>query len=147
GGGMGGGMMGQTSQKSLETIVARAQYGFASVERALKGADPKGGKNGVMTKLTATDEKTVEAKTRATSALEEFKSTNELIEKGPQTPAGGMMGMGMGSGMMGGTMGGMAAMGAQKKGSVTIRVDAASLKDHLLEKKNRYNEIMGIDSF
>lgn len=133
-GGMGGGMSGSIqNEKSMEAIVARVQYGFESIQLAIKGK--KDGGAGVMSKFDANDEKQAETATMLQSALDEFQSTNEFIENGP-TNAGGMMG-GM-TGGMSGMMGG---------GTSNIKVDASSMKDHLLEKRMKFDDLLGIDSY
>lgn len=140
-GGMMGGAVGQQSQKSLETIVAHVQYGFQSVQEAIEGAD---GKSGVVAKLTAADEATKEAKTNLEFVVKEIEATAKFIAEGPEN--GGMNAMMGGMGSSGGMYGGgMNARGG--KGAATIAVDSATLKDWLLEKKNGFNEILGIDSF
>ncbi|MBQ9813088.1 MAG: hypothetical protein IJM54_07210 [Thermoguttaceae bacterium] len=134
-GGMGGGMTGSIqNQKSMEAIVARVQYGFECIQTAIKGK--KDGGPGVLAKLDANDEKQAEVAQMLKDALDEFKSTNEFIEEGPKN--GGGMGMGMTGGMMGDYG---AAAGSN------IKVGANDMKDHLLEKKLKFNELLGIDSY
>ena len=65
--------------------------------------------------------------------LDEFDEMNKFIKEGSQTAGMDMMGGGMGMGM-----------GAT---SENVAVDANSLKDHLLEKKIKFNELLGIDSY
>lgn len=133
-GGMGGGMSGTIQNaKSMEAIVARIQYGFDSIQRAIKGV--KNGGSGVQAKLSDSDEAQKAMKETLTKALDEFAEMNTFIKEGPSS-SGGMMDMG-GSGMMSG-------MGT---GSANVNVDANSLKDHLLEKKIKFNELLGIDSY
>lgn len=139
-GGMMGGAVGQQSQKSLETVVARVQYGFESIQEAIEGSD---GKSGVVAKLTADDEATKEAKANLTTVVEEIEATVKFIAEGPKD--GGMAG-GMG-GMYGGASSGMyGGMNARGGKGAKIAVDSATLKDWLLEKKNGFNEILGVDS-
>ena len=46
--------------------------------------------------------------------------------------------------MMGGMMTGMNDMGASGSG---LKVDANSMKDHLLAKKIKFNELIGVESY
>ena len=131
GGGMGGGIQ---NQKTMEAIVARVQYGFECIQTAIKGK--KDGGEGVLAKLDANDEKQADSAKMLKDALDEFKSTNEFIAEGPKN-GGNMMSMGVSMDM---GYGG-AAMGSN------IKVDASSMKDHLLEKKLKFNELLGIDSY
>lgn len=140
GGGLAGGMGGMSgsiqNRKSMEAIVARVQYGFESVQLAIKGK--KDGGSGVKAMLNADDEKQAENIEMLDAALEEIDSTNVFVQEGPKNGANAMMG-GMGGGMGGGMDMGM--------GGSTLNVDAGSMKDHLLEKKLKYNELLGIDSY
>jgi len=141
-GGMSGGMGGGTiqNQKSLEAMVARVQYGFDCIQCAVKGTT-KG--LGIMDKLSDSDEAQKEMKNTLKDLLEEFKSTNEFVEEGPKNMGG--MG-GMSGGMTSGGMTG-ASMGGKKGGSAVIMVDASSMKDHLLEKKIKFSEMLGINAY
>ena len=158
GGGMGG-MSGQQSQKSLEAMVARVQYGFDSVQAAIKGVD---GGSGLLVVLGGTvekkpggkkapaeevkidpEDKVAVAREMLNSVLEEIQNTNKFIAEGPQNQAG-MMGM----------MGGAASAGMQMQGgrggrggATVIMVDSSSMKDHLLQQKLRYNALLGVDSY
>lgn len=154
GGAMGGGMGGQQSQKSLEAMVARVQYGFDSVQAAIKGVDggsgllvvlggavekKPGGKKAAAEEVKIDPEdKVAVARQMLNDVLQEFQNTNKFIAEGPQNQAG-MMGMG---GNMGGAMmqGGRGAAGG-------VMVDSASMKDHLLQQKLRFNALLGVDSF
>ncbi len=130
-GGMGGGMSGSIqNQKSMEAIVARVQYGFQCIKTAIEGENKKEGL-GILPKLDEKDEKQKAFVQALKEAIEEFKKTDEFIETGPKT---GGMGMGM-SGGMGGDMYGAAA------GS-NIKVGANDMKDHLLERKLAFNELL-----
>jgi hypothetical protein len=152
-GGATGGMGGQQSQKSLEAMVARVQYGFDSVQVAIKGVD---GGSGLMVALGGAvekksggkkqpaeevkidpEDKAAVARVMLNDVLTEIQNTNKFIAEGPQNQAGMMMGAGgaMNAGAMGqGGMGG-------------VRVDSASMKDHLLQQKLRFNALLGVDSF
>ncbi|MBR4833563.1 MAG: hypothetical protein IKU86_04405 [Thermoguttaceae bacterium] len=140
-GGMSGGAMGggQQSQKSLEAMVARVQHGFGAVQSAIKGVN---GGSGVLAVLDEKDEKAAAAKETLNGVLEEIKNTNQFIVEGPKNQAG-MMGMG---GAMNAGYGAQGGRGG-KKGAFVIMVDSASMKDHLLQQKLRYNEFLGVDSF
>ncbi|MBP5621144.1 MAG: hypothetical protein J6X44_03930 [Thermoguttaceae bacterium] len=134
-GGMGGGMTGSIqNQKTMEAIVARVQYGFECIQTAIKGK--KDGGPGVLAKIDANDEKQAEVAQMLKDTLDEFKSTNEFIETGPKN--GGLMG-----GMTGGMTGDMYGAAAGSN----IKVGASDMKDHLLEKKLKFNELLGIDSY
>ncbi len=135
GGGMGGGTI--QNQKSLEAMVARVQYGFDCIQCAVKGST-KG--LGIMEKLSDSDQAQKDMKDTLKNLLDEFKSTNEFIEEGPKVSSG-MSGMTGGSaGMYGGASGG-------KGKSAVIMVDASSMKDHLLEKKIKFSELLGINAY
>ena len=154
GGAMGGGMGGQQSQKSLEAMVARVQYGFDSVQAAIKGVDggsgllvvlggsveKKGGKKQPAEEVKVDPEdKVAVARVMLNDVLTEIQNTNKFIAEGPQNQAG-MMGMGA-SGMGGAaTQGGRGGVGG-------VMVDSASMKDHLLQQKLRFNALLGVDSF
>ncbi len=155
GGAMGGGMGGQQSQKSLEAMVARVQYGFDSVQAAIKGVDggsgllvvlggtveKKGGKKASAEEVKVDPEdKVAVARAMLNDVLTEIQNTNKFIAEGPQNQAG-MMGMGAG-GMMN-----AAAMQSGRGGAVGVMVDSASMKDHLLQQKLRFNALLGVDSF
>ena len=132
-GGMGGGMGGTIqNQKSMETIVARVQYGFECIQLAIKGV--KNGGSGVKAKLDPNDEKQADTIAMLDDTLKEFEDTNKFIAEGPKN----------GGGMMGGMMTGMNDMGAS--GS-SLKVDANSMKDHLLAKKIKFNELIGVESY
>ena len=132
-GGMGGGMGGTIqNQKSMETIVARVQYGFECIQQAIKGV--KNGGSGVKAKLDPNDEKQADTIAMLDDTLKEFEDTNKFIAEGPKN----------GGGMMGGMMTGMNDMGAS--GS-SLKVDANSMKDHLLAKKIMFNELIGVESY
>ena len=138
GGGMGGGMNGTIqNQKSMEAIVARVQYGFECIRRAISGSVKvkKGETNafGILSKFDEKDEKQAETIQMLKDALTEFESTNTFVKEGPKSANayGGMTGM-TGMGMT---------------GYSTLNVDANSMKDHLLEKKIRFNELLGINSY
>ena len=132
-GGMGGGMGGTIqNQKSMETIVARVQYGFECIQQAIKGV--KNGGSGVKAKLDPNDEKQADTIAMLDDTLKEFEDTNKFIAEGPKN----------GGGMMGGMMTGMNDMGAS--GS-SLKVDANSMKDHLLAKKIKFNELIGVESY
>ncbi len=134
-GGMSGGMggMGGTiqNQKSMETIVARVQYGFECIQRAIKGV--KNGGSGVKAKLDPNDEKQADTIAMLDDTLKEFEDTNKFIAEGPKN--GGSMMTGMT---------GMTDMGASGSG---LKVDANSMKDHLLAKKIKFNELIGVESY
>lgn len=138
-GGMGGGMGGTIqNQKSMEAIVARIQYGFECIQIGIKGK--KSGGSGVLGKLDANDEAQAEVVEMLNDALDEIAGTNKFIAEGPTTS----------SGMFGGTsgMGGMGGMTDMYGGmSSNIKVDASSMKDHLLEKRINFNQLLGIDSY
>ncbi len=138
-GGMGGGMGGTIqNQKSMEAIVARIQYGFECIQIGIKGK--KSGGCGVLGKLDANDEAQAEVVEMLNDALDEIAGTNKFIAEGPTTS----------SGMFGGTsgMGGMGGMTDMYGGmSSNIKVDASSMKDHLLEKRINFNQLLGIDSY
>lgn len=155
GGAMGGGMGGQQSQKSLEAMVARVQYGFDSVQAAIKGVD---GGSGLIVALGGTvekksggkkanaeevkvdpEDKAAVARVMLNDVLTEIQNTNKFIAEGPQNQAG-MMGMGAGGMMNAGMQGGRGGMGGPM-------VDSASMKDHLLQQKLRFNALLGVDSF
>ncbi len=155
GGGATGGMGGQQSQKSLEAMVARVQYGFDSVQAAIKGVD---GGSGLIVALGGTvekksggkkanaeeakvdpEDKAAVARVMLNDVLTEIQNTNKFIAEGPQNQAG-MMGMGAG-GMMN------AAMQGGRGGAAGVMVDSASMKDHLLQQKLRFNALLGVDSF
>lgn len=153
GGAMGGGMGGQQSQKSLEAMVARVQYGFDSVQAAIKGVDggsgllvvlggapekKPGGKKASAEEVVDPEDKVAVARVLLNDVLQEFQNTNKFIAEGPQNQAG-MMGMG-------GNMGG-AAMQGGRGGAGGVMVDSASMKDHLLQQKLRFNALLGVDSF
>ena len=156
GGAMGGGMGGQQSQKSLEAMVARVQYGFDSVQAAIKGVDggsgllvvlggapekkPGGKKAPVEEVKIDPEDKVAVARVMLNDVLAEIQNTNKFIAEGPQNQAG-MMGMGAG-GMMN-----AAAMQGGRGGAVGVMVDSASMKDHLLQQKLRFNALLGVDSF
>ncbi|MBQ4203503.1 MAG: hypothetical protein II655_07365, partial [Thermoguttaceae bacterium] len=111
-GGMGGGMGGTIqNQKSMETIVARVQYGFECIQLAIKGV--KNGGSGVKAKLDPNDEKQADTIAMLDDTLKEFEDTNKFIAEGPKN----------GGGMMGGMMTGMNDMGASGSG---LKVDANS---------------------
>lgn len=131
GGGMGGGMSGTIQNaKSMEAVVARIQYGFDCIQRAIKGV--KNGGTGVQAKLSDSDEAQAAMKETLGKALAEFDEMNTFIKEGPSTSGGmGMMDMSVGMG----------------SSSANVNVDANSLKDHLLEKKIKFNELLGIDSY
>ena len=132
-GGMGGGMGGTIqNQKSMETIVARVQYGFECIQLAIKGV--KNGGSGVKAKLDPNDEKQADTIAMLDDTLKEFEDTNKFIAEGPKN----------GGGMMGGMMTGMNDMSAS--GS-SLKVDANSMKDHLLAKKIKFNELIGVESY
>ena len=134
-GGMSGGMggMGGTiqNQKSMETIVARVQYGFECIQRAIKGV--KNGGSGVKAKLDPNDEKQADTIAMLDDTLKEFEDTNKFIAEGPKNGGGMMTGMT-----------GMTDMGASGSG---LKVDANSMKDHLLAKKIKFNELIGVESY
>ena len=139
GGGMGGGTI--QNQKSLEAMVARVQYGFDCIQCAVKGST-KG--LGIMEKLSDSDQAQKDMKDTLKNLLDEFKSTNEFIEEGPKYSSG-MSGM---TGGMAGGSGGMYGGASGGKGkSVVIMVDASSMKDHLLEKKIKFSEMLGINAY
>ena len=159
GGAMGGGMGGQQSQKSLEAMVARVQYGFDSVQAAIKGVEggsgllvvlggsvekKPGGKKAAAEEVKVDPEdKVAVAREMLNSVLEEIKNTNQFIAEGPQNQAG-MMGMGGAAAsaqmqMQGGRGG--------RGGATVIMVDSNSMKDHLLQQKLRFNALLGVDSF
>ena len=158
GGAMGGGMGGQQSQKSLEAMVARVQYGFDSVQAAIKGVDggsgllvvlggsveKKGGKKASPEEAKIDPEdKVAVAREMLNDVLEEIQNTNKFIAEGPQNPTG-MMGAGAGGMMNAAAMqGGRGGRG----GATVIMVDSASMKDHLLQQKLRFNALLGVDSF
>ncbi len=143
-GGMTGGAAGggQQSQKSLEAMVARVQHGFGAVQLAIKGVD---GGSGVLAVLDEKDEKAAAAKETLDGVLTEIQNTNQFIVEGPKNQAA-MAGMGA---MGGAASAGYAAQGGGrgKKNAFVIMVDSASMKDHLLQQKLRYNEFLGVDSF
>jgi len=159
GGGMGG-MSGQQSQKSLEAMVARVQYGFDSVQAAIKGVDggsgllvvlggavekKPGGKKAPAEEVKIDPEdKVAVAREMLNSVLEEIKNTNQFIAEGPQNPAG-MMGMG-GAGAYA-AMQMQGGRGGRGGGATVIMVDSSSMKDHLLQQKLRYNALLGVDSY
>lgn len=139
GGGMGSGMggMGGTSGsiqnvKSLEAVAGRVEYGFDCIQRAVKGVKNQG--EGVAAKLDDNAEDQKEMKENLTKMLDEFEEMTTFIKEGSQSNSFGM----------GGMTGGMGGMGAT---SENVAVDANSLKDHLLEKKIKFNELLGIDSY
>ena len=137
GGGLSGGGMGGTIQnvKSLEAIAGRIEYGFDCIQHAVKG-DKKTAAKGVSASLDESKEDQKEMQDNLKTLLDEFEEMQTFIKEGaPQS--GGMMGM---TGGMGGGMG----MGAT---SENVAVDANQLKDHLLEKKIKFNELLGIDSY
>ncbi len=133
---MGGGMGGSTGNiqnvKSLEAIAGRIEYGFDCISRAVKGVKNSG--EGVSAKLDEAKEDQKEMKDNLKSLVEEFEQTATFIKEGASS-TGGMDMMGMGGGM---------GMGAT---SANVAVDANSLKDHLLQKKIKFNELLGIDSY
>ena len=132
-GGLGGGMGGTIqNQKSLEAIVARIQYGFDSIRRAVSGV--KNGGTGIQKLLLESDAAQKEAKEMLTKLLEEFDEMNTFISEGPKT--GGGLGSGLGD-----------YSGGMMNANSSIRVDANSMKDHLLEKKIKFNELLGIESY
>lgn len=154
-GGATGGMGGQQSQKSLEAMVARVQYGFDSVQAAIKGVD---GGSGLIVALGGTvekksggkkanaeeakvdpEDKAAVARVMLNDVLTEIQNTNKFIAEGPQNQAG-MMGMGAGGMMNAAMQGGRGGMGGPM-------VDSASMKDHLLQQKLRFNALLGVDSF
>ncbi|MBR5243497.1 MAG: hypothetical protein IKW13_04610 [Thermoguttaceae bacterium] len=155
GGAMGGGAIGgagaQQSQKSLEAMVARVQYGFDSVQAAIKGVDggsgllvvlggsvekKPGGKKAPVEEVNIDPEdKVAVARQMLNDVLQEIQNTNKFVAEGPQNQAG-MMGMG-GAAMM---QGGRGVAGG-------VMVDSASMKDHLLQQKLRFNALLGVDSF
>ena len=116
----------------METIVARVQYGFECIQYAIKGV--KNGGSGVKAKLDPNDEKQADTIAMLDDTLKEFEDTNKFIAEGPKN----------GGGMMGGMMTGMNDMGAS--GS-SLKVDANSMKDHLLAKKIKFNELIGVESY
>ena len=135
GGTMGGGMTGSgniQNAKSLEAIAARILYGFDSIERAVKGV--KNGGQGVLAQLDDANDAEKEMKENLDTMVKEFSEMAEFVKNGSQG-AGGMYG-----GMTGGGMG----MGAT---SDVVGADANSLKNHLLEKRIKFDEILGIDSY
>lgn len=158
GGAMGGGMGGQQSQKSLEAMVARVQYGFDSVQVAIKGVDggsglsvvlggapekKSGGKKAPAEEVKVDPEdKVAVAREMLNDVLEEIQNTNKFIAEGPQNPTG-MMGMG------GAAMNPAAMQGGRggRGGATVIMVDSASMKDHLLQQKLRFNALLGVDSY
>jgi len=160
GGAMGGGMGGQQSQKSLEAMVARVQYGFDSVQAAIKGVDggsgllvvlggsvekkPGGKKASAEEVKVDPEDKVAVAREMLNSVLEEIKNTNQFIAEGPQNPTGTM-----GMGGMGGAMNAAAMQGGRggRGGATVIMVDSTSMKDHLLQQKLRFNALLGVDSF
>lgn len=160
GGGMGGGAMGggQQSQKSLEAMVARVQYGFDSVQAAIKGVDggsgllvvlggapekKPGGKRAPAEEVKVDPEdKVAVAREMLNDVLEEIQNTNKFIAEGPQNPAG-MMGMGGAMASQAAMQGGRGGRG----GATVVMVDSASMKDHLLQQKLRFNALLGVDSF
>ncbi len=131
-GGLGGGMSGTIQNvKSLEAIAGRVEYGFDCIQHAVKG-DKKTAAKGVSASLDESKEDQKEMRDNLKTLLDEFEEMRTFIKEGsPQS--GGMMGMG----------GGM-SMGAT---SENVAADANSLKDHLLEKKIKFNELLGIDSY
>lgn len=142
GGGMGGGLGGGSiqNQKSMEVIIARIQYGFDCIQRAVKGPSKNAG-TGLLVALNALNEKSKDAKVTdmietLDKLVKEFDATNTFISEGPKNSSGmlggGSLGMGAGMGMGGGS---------------EIKVDAASMKDHMLERKIKINELLGIDSY
>jgi len=139
GGGMGGAMGGTTGTiqnvKSLEAIAGRVEYGFDSIQRAVKGV--KNGGKGVSACLDDAKEDQKEMIANLKTMLDEFDEMQTFIKEGSQS--GGMMGM----------MGGMSAGGGMGMGATSenVAVDANQLKDHLLEKKIKFNELLGIDSY
>ena len=118
--------------KSLEAIAARILYGFDSVERAVKGV--KNGGQGVLAQLDDSKQPEKEMKENLDTMIKEFAEMAEFVKNGSQS-AGGMYG-----GMTGGGMG----MGAT---SDVVGADANSLKNHLLERRIKFDEILGIDSY
>ena len=142
GGGMGGGLGGSGGMsgtiqnvKSLDAIAGRVEYGFDCIQRAVKG-DKKTAAKGVSASLDESKDDQKEMQDNLKTLLDEFEEMQTFIKEGaPQS--GGMMGM---TGGMGGGMG----MGAV---SENVAVDANQLKDHLLEKKIKFNELLGIDSY
>ena len=135
GGAMGGGMAGSgniQNVKSLEAIAARILYGFDSIERAVKGV--KNGGQGVLAQLDDSKDAEKEMKANLDTMIQEFAEMAEFVKNGSQS-AGGMYG-----GMTGGGMG----MGAT---SAAVGADANSLKNHLLEKRIKFDELLGIDSY
>ena len=152
-GGAMGGMGGQQSQKSLEAMVARVQYGFDSVQAAIKGVDggsgllvvlggapekKPGGKKASAEEVVDPEDKVAVARVLLNDVLQEFQNTNKFIAEGPQNQAG-MMGMG-------GNMGGASMQGGRGVAG-GVMVDSASMKDHLLQQKLRFNALLGVDSF
>ena len=119
------------NQKSMETIVARVQYGFECIQRAIKGV--KNGGSGVKAKLDPNDEKQADTIAMLDDTLKEFEDTNKFIAEGPKNGGGMMTGMT-----------GMTDMGASGSG---LKVDANSMKDHLLAKKIKFNELIGVESY
>lgn len=158
GGAMGGGMGGQQSQKSLEAMVARVQYGFDSVQAAIKGVEggsgllvvlggsvekkPGGKKASAEEVKVDPEDKVAVAREMLNSVLEEIKNTNQFIAEGPQNPTGAM-------GMGGAAMNPAAMQGGRggRGGATVIMVDSTSMKDHLLQQKLRFNALLGVDSF
>ncbi|MBQ2790831.1 MAG: hypothetical protein IJE97_14440, partial [Thermoguttaceae bacterium] len=156
GGAMGGGMGGQQSQKSLEAMVARVQYGFDSVQAAIKGVDggsgllvvlggsvekkPSGRKAPAEEAKIDPEDKVAVAREMLNDVLEEIKNTNQFIAEGPQNQAG-MMGMG------GAAASAQMQMQGGRGGATVIMVDSASMKDHLLQQKLRFNALLGVDSY
>jgi len=153
-------MGGQQSQKSLEAMVARVQYGFDSVQAAIKGVDggsgllvvlggsvekkPGGKKASAEEVKVDPEDKVAVAREMLNSVLEEIKNTNQFIAEGPQNPTGTM-----GMGGMGGAMNAAAMQGGRggRGGATVIMVDSTSMKDHLLQQKLRFNALLGVDSF
>lgn len=137
-GGAMGGMGGQQSQKSLEAMVARVQHGFGAVQAAIKGA---GGGSGALAVLDEKNEKAAAAKEMLNETLAEIENTNKFIVEGPKNPTGmaGMTGANYAAAQGG--------RGGRGKKAFVIMVDSASMKDHLLQQKLRYNELLGVSSF
>ena len=134
GGGVGGGMGGTIQNpKTMEALVARIEYGFDCIQRAVKGVK-NGGGPGVQAQLDDSNADQAQAKELLVQLLKEIDDIKEFIKNGPQN-AGGMMGGGM-----------MDTMGAGLSGS-SVSVDANSLKDRLLEAKIKLNEMLGLDSY
>ncbi|MBQ6828156.1 MAG: hypothetical protein IJO46_09105, partial [Thermoguttaceae bacterium] len=141
---------------SLEAMVARVQYGFDSVQAAIKGVDggsgllvvlggsvekkPSGRKAPAEEAKIDPEDKVAVAREMLNDVLEEIKNTNQFIAEGPQNQAG-MMGMG------GAAASAQMQMQGGRGGATVIMVDSASMKDHLLQQKLRFNALLGVDSY